>query len=168
MTLRGCARHLQSLLLVSIVWTSRATQYPRALEPKEIVSFDPIQLVSERCLVVQQYLNIPSRSICLARHCFQQDCVSLSQIDLDQDCPESTLSMPSTCDTEDDLLTMLRPLMPMMKSNQGSICTSGLLFLSTWKPAGLRALAFCACGSASRREMKRLIAPNMLILSRYC
>lgn len=52
--------------------------------------------------------------------------------------------------------------MPMMKSYHGSIGISGFLFRKTWKPkAPWPPLGFCEGESESRREMKRLSAPNI-------
>jgi hypothetical protein len=60
---------------------------------------------------------------------------------------------------------MVRPLIPIIESNQGSRGSSGLVLRSTWKPYVSGELrCFCAEGSASRREMNRFRAPNMLAM----
>jgi hypothetical protein len=61
------------------------------------------------------------------------------------------------------LLTIVRPLIPIIKSNQGSRGTSRLAFLSTWKPYAPFVADCCSSlrGAASSRDMKRFNAPNM-------
>ena len=62
--------------------------------------------------------------------------------------------------------TICRPLMPTMKSYHGSSRIEVLVFRSTWKPHSLLLGLVLDWGpSASRRDMKRLRAPNMLILA---
>lgn len=57
--------------------------------------------------------------------------------------------------------TIMRPLMPTMKSNHGSIASCRLVFRRTWKPK-----CPCCCfwrgSSPSRRDMKRLRALNIV------
>lgn len=60
-----------------------------------------------------------------------------------------------------EVYTIMRPLMPIMKSNQGSMANSAFLFRSTWKP-NAPWLELWDGASESRREMKRLRALNMV------
>lgn len=62
-----------------------------------------------------------------------------------------------------EIHTMVRPFMPMMKSNQGSMGRSWLVLRRIWKPKAPLEFWSGSCGSASRREMKRFRAPNMLM-----
>ena len=58
---------------------------------------------------------------------------------------------------------MCRPLMPMMKSYHGSMGISAFLFRRTWKPkAPWLPLGLGDGESESRRDMKRLSAPNIV------
>lgn len=63
--------------------------------------------------------------------------------------------------------TIKCPLIPMMKSNHGSRCRSLFVFFKTWKPYELSEEP-CSpgrdAGSPSRRAMKRLRAPNILVI----
>lgn len=58
--------------------------------------------------------------------------------------------------------TIMRPLIPMMKSNQGSMANSAFWFRNTWKPKAPWVLEVWDGESESRREMKRLRALNMI------
>ncbi len=62
--------------------------------------------------------------------------------------------------------TIVRPLIPIIKSNHGSRGTSRLAFLSTWKPYAPLVADCCSSlrGAASSREIKRFSAPNMDII----
>lgn len=62
--------------------------------------------------------------------------------------------------------TICRPLMPTMKSYQGSMAMSWFLFRRTWKPDADCPLREDGEGpSESRRDMKRLMAPNIVAIS---
>lgn len=69
-----------------------------------------------------------------------------------------------TCLTSGPKLTIVLPLIPMMKSNQGSRARSGFVFLSTWNPNAPCVADCCSSGAASSRAMKRLRAPNMFVI----
>ena len=61
--------------------------------------------------------------------------------------------------------TICRPLIPIMKSYQGSMGISGFLLRRTWKPDAENSLRVdCEGLSESRREMNRLRAPNMVAI----
>lgn len=61
--------------------------------------------------------------------------------------------------------TICRPLIPMMKSYHGSMGISGFLLRRTWKPDAEESLRVdCEGLSESRREMKRLRAPNTVAI----
>jgi len=114
-------------------------------------------------LRIQEAVRAPLHSRYLAQRCFQHSCGSLCQTKLDPSCPTAISDDGGVAFKPVYLHTMFLPFMPMMKSNHGSIWTSELMFRRTWNPAGLRAPALGPCGSASRREMKRLRAPKTLI-----
>jgi hypothetical protein len=62
-------------------------------------------------------------------------------------------------------LTIVRPLIPIMKSNHGSSGTSWFVFRRIWKPYAPATEDCCSSiGAASSREMKRFRAPNMLMM----
>lgn len=57
--------------------------------------------------------------------------------------------------------TIMRPLMPTTKSNQGSTASSGFWFRRTWKPKAPWLSLVVEGASPSSREMMRLRALNM-------
>lgn len=69
-------------------------------------------------------------------------------------------------------LSIVRPLMPMMKSKCGSSGVEGEVLARTWKPwaefvrwpEGVWVRDCCCEGSASRREMKRFRVPKRLAI----
>lgn len=61
--------------------------------------------------------------------------------------------------------TIIRPLIPIIKSNQGSIPSSGDLLRSTWKPKAPW-VEFWAGESESSRDIKRLRALNIFLASK--
>jgi len=111
----------------------------------------------------QSITRVPLHSRYQAQHCFQHNCESLCQIKLGLNCPSAISEGLRLYRFLLHTRTMFLPLMPIMKSNHGSICTLVLIFRRTWNPAGLPAPALGPCGSASRRDMKRLRAPKTLI-----
>lgn len=61
-------------------------------------------------------------------------------------------------------LTIDRPLMPIIKSNHGSIGISRLWLRKTWNPYAELVAGFCGW-SESSLDMKRLRAPNMFAIA---
>lgn len=72
-----------------------------------------------------------------------------------------TISYKLVAAFEGGFLTIVLPLIPIMKSNQGSRGTSARVLRRTWKPNAPCVLEVCSRGPSSRRAMNLLSAPNM-------